>query len=234
MDNENENLTNKKEKRYQIIIIVLCILIFILGGYLCYDKFLSKSGDNQTELNNNQTDKGEEKNNNSNNSEETDEIFNNLNSNLIDNSANLDFDFNELSDTLHYAVLTDPITTTFVNKCKVIETPAEGPPVTEYTNTVVSSDSIDIIINKLKSAQSLEKDITYSWFGCPPRFVTYLVSVNSTEPNTFYRHREFMLNYASDNYDGDSNILLVNYKDTGYAFHFSSKDEIYKFIETLK
>ena len=214
MDNDIDNVTNNNRSGLIFIIIILFLAVFALGGYICYDKLLRNNDNDQVENNNVKEEKEDKTESNENT--------------LVDNSANLDFDFDELSNTLHSAVDKDDITT-FVSKCESNDSNPNEPPQTSHSNRVVSIDSIDIVINKLKSAQSLEKNITYSWFGCPPKSVTYYVSVNSTDLQTFHGQSVFSLNYA----DGD-NILLVGYNDVGYAFHFNSSEEINNFIESLK
>lgn len=104
----------------------------------------------------------------------------------------------------------------------------DEPPKTELYNAEVSSNTINTIINKLKTATSIEQEITYSWFGCPPKAITYYISVNSTNKEVIYNQTVFSLNYANAN-----NILLVQYNKEGYAFHFNSDEEINSFIETL-
>ncbi len=49
---ENQN----KSKGLYILIGVLCVLVMILGGYIIYDKVLSKPAENENITNNNQTD----------------------------------------------------------------------------------------------------------------------------------------------------------------------------------
>lgn len=208
---------NKKENKSLIVaVVILSILVIALGGYICYDKVISNNNDEQTESNKN--DKVEEKDDNTNNDDD----------NTNDNSANLNFDFNELSSTLHSSVQKDNITT-FITKCENKTVNQGDPPETEESNIEVSSNTIDTIINKLKTAKSIDKEITYSWFGCPPKSITYYISVNSTDNSEVHSQRVFSLNYANG-----EDILLVGYNNKGYAFHFNSSEEISGFIESLK
>lgn len=201
---------NKKGNKSLIVtVVILSILVIALGGYICYDKVISNNNDEQTE--NNKNNKVEEKDDNTN-----------------DNSANLDFDFNELSSTLHSSVQKDNITT-FITKCENKTVNQGEPPETEESNIKVSSNTIDTIINKLKTAKSIDKEITYSWFGCPPKSITYYISVNSTDKSEVHSQRVFSLNYANG-----EDILLVGYNNKGYGFHFNSSEEISGFIESLK
>ena len=208
---------NKKGNKVLVIaVVILSILVIALGGYICYDKVISKNNDEQTESNKN------------NNVEEKNEDTNKDNNNINDNSANLDFDFNELSSTLHSSIQKDSITT-FISKCVEKTTSANEPPETEQNNTEVSNNTIDTIINKLKTAKSIDKEITYSWFGCPPKSITYYVSVNSNDQSQVHRQSVFSLNYANG-----EDLLLVSYNNKGYAFYFNSSEEISGFIESLK
>lgn len=49
MENQNKN------NRLYVLIGILCILVLILGGYIVYDKFLSKPAENENTIKNNQT-----------------------------------------------------------------------------------------------------------------------------------------------------------------------------------
>ncbi len=211
----------QESKGLTVAVIILSILVIALGGYICYDKVISNNSEKQTESNKNnyleEKDTNKEENNKNENLEEkeekeedtTNEESNKNNSleekkknttkvdtNIRDNSKKLDFDFDELSRTLHSSV---------------------------------QKDNIDTIINKLKTANYIDKDITYSWVGCPPKSITYHVSVNSTDLNDVKSNKVFSLNYADS-----EDILLVGYNNKGYAFHFNSSEEIANFIESLK
>jgi len=209
---------NKKENKGLVVaIVILSILVIALGGYIYYDKIISTNGsDKQTESNKN------------NKLNEKDKDESKDRSNINDNRANLDFDFNELSNTLHSSIQKDKITT-FISKCVKKATTANGLPETEQNNTEVSNNTIDTIINKLKTAKSIDKEITYSWIDCPPKSITYYVSVNSNDQSQVHSQSVFSLNYANGN-----DILLVGYNNKGYAFHFNSSEEISGFIESLK
>lgn len=210
MENEKKN-----NKGLIITIVVLSVLVILLIGYISYDKFLSgNNNENNQSYSNNNTQDNEDTNNNENTE--------------IDNSANLDFDFNELSNTLHSYVQKNNITT-LISNCQSKNVNAGDPPESEYKNTEVSTNTIDIIIKKLKTAKSIDKDVTYSWSSCPPKSVTYYISVNSNDQSEVHSQKVFSLNYADSN-----DTLLVSYNKKGYAFHFNSSEEINNFIETLK
>jgi len=208
---------NKENKRLVIAAVILLTLAVALSGYICYDKHISNNNaDKQAENNKLKED---------NNDKNTETIEENK---PTDNSINPDFDFEELSSLLHSSVQKDGITT-FVSRCEIKTTNTNKPPETEQKNTEVSNNTIDTIISKLKTAKYIDKDITYSWFGCPPKSITYYISVNSNDQSQVYSQSVFSLNYAN----GDD-ILLVGYNQKGYAFHFNSNEEINNFIESLK
>lgn len=193
------NVTKRKGKIF-IIVIILVIVIGCVGYY----KIINNSN-KQAESSNN-TDKEEEDKN---------------------NNTKVDFDFDELENALYSSIQKEEIVP-FISKCESKVSNTDEPPKIELYNTEVSSNTINIIINKLKTATSIEQEITYSWFGCPPKAITYYISVNSTNKEAICNQTVFSLNYANAN-----NILLVQYKKKGYAFHFNSDEEINNFIETL-
>lgn len=212
-----ESSKKKCISRSTLIIIILSITIVLLIGYICYDKLIKS--DNNVE----QTEKTE-----NNDVLEDESLSEDEDNQLVDNSANLDFDFNELSNTLHSSIKNQNYFS-LLCKCSEIASVDGGPPSANYDVSIISSDAIDTIVKKLKSAKSLEKNITYSWFGCPPNSITYYVSGNNSNNEAIHTNKVFSLNYANAD-----NILLVGYNKTGYAFSFNSSDEIKNFIENLK
>ena len=193
------NVTKRKGKIFIIVIILVIVIVCI-----SYYKIINNSN-KQAESSNN-TDKEEEDKN---------------------NNTKVDFDFDELENTLYSSIQKEEIVP-FISKCESKVSNTDEPPKIELYNTEVSSNTINTIINKLKTATSIEQEITYSWFGCPPKAITYYISVNGTNKEAIYNQTVFSLNYANAN-----NILLVQYKKKGYAFHFNSDEEINNFIETL-
>ena len=194
------NVTKRKGKIFIIVIILVIVIVCI-----SYYKIINNSN-KQAESSNN-TDKEEEEDKN--------------------NNTKVDFDFDELENALYSSIQKEEIVP-FISKCESKVSNTDEPPKIELYNTEVSSNTINTIINKLKTATSIEQEITYSWFGCPPKAITYYISVNSTNKEAIYNQTVFSLNYANAN-----NILLVQYKKKGYAFHFNSDEEINNFIETL-
>ena len=151
----------------------------------------------------------------------------NIDNQLVDNSANLDFDFDELLSTLNYSTQQGG-KTTFISKCQEKNTGEGELPETEYNSINVSGDTIESVVSKLKSASSVEKT-TYSWFGCPPKSIEYVVGVASNDSETIQQQKVFSMNYADS-----GKILLVGYNNEGYAFTFDSSDGVDGFIESLK
>lgn len=202
----------KGNKGLVITVVILSILVIALGGYICYDKYLNNDNTNkQTKI-----------------SKTTKEDNTKKTKETEDNSINDEFDFEELSNTLHSSIQNESITT-FITKCENKTVNQGEPPETEYTNIEVSNNTIDTIINKLKTAKSIDKNVTYSWFGCPPKSITYYISVNSNNQSQVQNQMIFSLNYAN----GDD-ILLVGYNQNGYAFHFNNNEEINNIIESLQ
>ena len=207
-------MVEKKKTRKALIVavIILSILVIVLIGYICYDKYLNNDNTNkQTKISKTIKEDNTKK------KKETE-----------NNSINDEFDFEELSNTLHSSIQNESITT-FLSKCEIKNPNTNEPPETEYTNIEVSNNTIDTIINKLKTAKSIDKNVTYSWFGCPPKSITYYISVNSNNQSQVQNQMIFSLNYAN----GDD-ILLVGYNQNGYAFHFNNNEEINNIIESLQ
>lgn len=145
-----------------------------------------------------------------------------------DTDTTLDFDFIKLSNVLHSSFQKKSITA-FISKCEIETTSVGSLPETRNNNYEVSENTIDTVINKLKNAKTLDKEITYSWIGrCPPKSITYYIGILSTDPEIFHGQSVFSLSYADDD-----NILLVGYDNEGYAFHFKNSKEIDNFIESL-
>lgn len=198
------NVTKRKGK-----IFIIGIILVIVIGCVGYYKIINNS--------NKQAESSDKQSSNNTDKEERDK----------NNNTKVDFDFDELENTLYSSIQKEEIVP-FISKCESKASNTDEPPKTELYNTEVSSNTINTIINKLKTATSIEQEITYSWFGCPPKAITYYISVNSTNKEAIYNQTVFALNYANAN-----NILLVQYNKKGYAFHFNSDEEINNFIETL-
>lgn len=147
---------------------------------------------------------------------------------FIDNSDILDFDFDTLSKDLESSINNNmkPI----LAKCTLTEKVEEIVPNIRNDYTLLSESTIDSVVKKLKSAESVDKNVTDSWiYSCPPKSVTYYISVDDVDnPEKVLSQRVFSLNYT----DADD-TLLVGYNDTGYAFHFDQSEDIDNFIESL-
>lgn len=176
------NVTKRKGKIF-IIVIILVIVI----GCISYYKIINNS--------NKQAESSDKQSNNNTDKEEGDK----------NNNTKVDFDFDELENTLYSSIQKEEIVP-FISKCESKASNTDEPPKIELYNTEVSSNTTNTIINKLKTVTSIEQEITYSWFGCPPKAITYYISVNSTNKEDVYNQTVFSLNYANAN-----NILLVQY-----------------------
>ena len=205
-----------KEKKNKIIIVIISILLvlsILIIGFIIINNTNHKT--------NNKTNKETEK---------VQKEPSNIESNdyIIDNNITIDnFDFEEMKKTLHEAVNQDNLTT-MVRHCKNIEVPQGEPPEAEYNNVEVSNNSIDIIIEKLKTANSVQY-MTGSWFGCPPKQISYYVAPLTDDDELFNSKKVLSIHYSND-----EKTLSVGYKNDGYIFIFNSPDEINGFIESLK
>ena len=94
----------------------------------------------------------------------------------------------------------------------------------EFSYKKLDKDVVGIIINKLKSANKVEQDITFSYLGCPAKKINVIVADKDTAENV-----RFGLEYADS-----ENILLLGYNGVGYAFHYNDSKEVVGFIESLK
>ncbi len=197
----------KDKKKIIIIVILICIVAILLClgvTYLNYNHSLYKiDKHNKTEENNN---KSESK---------------------INSENNLDFDFNGLTTKVNNLIQTNNYSSMIANCSSVSTNPNQTP---QTTNNVisVSNDTFNTVISKLKEASQVETT-TADWFGCPPKNISYYISVYNTDYGQVMTNRVFSLTYANSD-----NILLVGYDNNGYAFHYDEADTINNFIESLK
>lgn len=87
----------------------------------------------------------------------------------------------------------------------------------------LSNDSLNVIVDKLKTAASVEKNVPTGFIGCPPRNITYVI--NKTKSND--GDKKFIVMY------GDDTTLLVGYNQVGYVYHFNNASEINNLLENL-
>ena len=87
----------------------------------------------------------------------------------------------------------------------------------------LSNDSINVIIDKLKTAAKVDKDSPAGFIGCSPRNITYVI--NKTEAND--ENKKFIVMY------GDDKTLLVGYNQTGSIYYFNDASEINNLLENL-
>lgn len=147
--------------------------------------------------------------------------------NTVDNSATLGFDFDAMLASLESSIKNSNMVP-IMSKCTNYEN-NKGEPVSDCSYTTLSKNTIESIIKKLKSAESVDKEITFSFIGAAPS-ITYLISVDVNDSNQILSQRVFSLNYSPDL---NNKILLVGFGDKGYAFHFNDIKDIDGFIESL-
>ena len=101
---------------------------------------------------------------------------------------------------------------------------SDGYPSIKTTFVKLSNDSVDTIINKLKTAISVEKDVVDGYEFCPPKSIDYVI--NSTE--SLDGNKKLIVMYSNDD-----KTLSVGYNQIGYRYHFNDASEINNFIENL-
>lgn len=195
----------KKGKGKTIVIVVLILIILGLASYIVYDKdLLGLKKEEATK-----EEKTEDAVTEEDASEDVDEEV----------TTNLDFDFDGMENDLLEKMENEPNTEAYITSC---EDPTGDLSQANTTYQKVSNESIHTIINKLKTAQSYE-EATASFF-CPKYAYSITQNIGEESENNY-----FSLNYANDEL-----VLLIGYGDKGYAFTFSSADEIADFIENLQ
>lgn len=168
-------------------------------------------------------------NNTNNNTNNNDKIINsNQEQQSIENKEQ-DLNLNEVLNYLNNELQTDKNMTTIIVKCEEIEDETSYLPDINNEISEVSNNTINMVIDKLKLADSIDNNITYSFFGCPPKSIEYYMTIKTDNASQAHQNSILSLNYANDN-----NILLVGYNKKGYAFKYKNSAEIDNFIETLK
>ncbi len=201
-EEKGEIKNNKMEKKRTTIILLIVIVVAIVLSFGCGYVFRDKLVKDDNKDNNNVPVKANE----------------------------LDFDFDAMETALKSKLQNGQFKAVKIS-CTSTPGPEGELPIITNTGKIISNDSIDTIVNKLKNADSLEKNITSSWIGeCMPKSVAYIISVNDKpESNEFQSNKIFTLYYADDT----SNIL-VGYEGIGYSFNYDNSEEINNFIESLK
>lgn len=134
-----------------------------------------------------------------------------LDKETLNEIENMRIDLKELLKSEHNA---------YVIKCQYVK---EGDIETTSEYIKLSNDSVNVIIDKLKLAERVEKDIPVGYLGCPPKNITYII--NSTEAND--GNKKFIVMYGYDN------TLFVGYNQIGYVYHFSDDSTINNILENL-
>ena len=146
-----------------------------------------------------------------------------------ENKNNLDFDFNAMENTLNSQLQSGQYQAVKIS-CTSTPGPEGELPTVIDTGTRISNESFNTIVGKLKTAQSVDKNVTAGWIGeCMPKSVAYIISVNDNPAsNEFQNNKIFTLYYLDA-----APTLLISYEGVGYAFNFNSFADIDNFIETL-
>lgn len=180
------------------------LLVLGLGGYIIYDKVMKDKNSSES-IN----DKNEEKNTNLEKKENIEED----NNNTVKYEDSTGINYDELEKELINKVNSDSNTNVYLSTCEDFNT----------KNTVISSTSISEVIQKLKIAYLVE-ELTTSKF-CP----VYSFSITSNMESE--KNRKDLMSIV---YGDDRKILLVGINDKGYAYHFTSENELDHFLENLK
>lgn len=105
--------------------------------------------------------------------------------------------------------------------CEDKRNPNEMNPNFQSTVKEIKADSFPKIIEKLKSSERYESNITFSFF-CPK----YYYEIGKKKDD-HVEEKVFSLFYGTD-----PKILLVGYQNIGYAFYF--KEDVSGFLESLQ
>jgi hypothetical protein len=97
-------------------------------------------------------------------------------------------------------------------------------PEVENTYVKLSINTVDTIVDKLKTAVKVEKNVVDGWEMCPPRDVDYII--NSSESLDGNKKLIVMYSY-------EDNMLSVGYNEIGYRYYFKDASEINNFVEEL-
>ncbi len=223
---EEDNKTVDQPKKNKGLIIVIYVVLFLIGCALGYFVSTMVLNDDKSNTKNNTEEKGNNSQVEENKEKEEKEEKENDNKELSNIS---DLDLEKMRTSLHNLVQKEGFKANKLS-CTVLPA-AEGElPNVKSKRTVVSENTIDIIINKLKTAKSIDKYVTASWIGeCYPKSVAYIISLDAeVDTNEFQNNKKFTLYYSDS-----ENILLVGYEGIGYDFNFND-GELNNFIEALK
>lgn len=185
-----------KQFVYLIVIVVICVIGFVGYKILNQDQKVSKE-----ETNENISTSSEEENN----QQKEDEI-------------NIDYD--ALESEIINKMNKDSNMKAYLSTCKNNGTPAE--PDFQTNDMVLSTNAVHTVIEKLKTAISIEK-VPTSLF-CPEYTFLIINDLNSDNAEKL----------MSVNYANNKSMLLVGIKEDGYVFHFASENELDNFLEELK
>lgn len=220
----NKNSKSNKKVIYIILGIAAFLSICLIVSCIYYSSLTNNNSNNATNTEKaDTTSKKDEKENNTSTSEQVKTDSQNSDTNSTSNEPNtvtLNFNFDKMVSDINNSFNSG--SNPYLIKCTMINQETLE---TSNDITKISQESFNVIINKLKSANSYD-ETTSSFFGCPPRYVYYAISLNENE---LAYNRSFSIGYGLNDND-----LLVGYNDHGYAFHFNNKSDIDNFIESLK
>lgn len=195
-----------KKKVLIIVGIILALCIIGFSVYKIVETTNTVNKDNEVEENNKEKTKKED-NSNKNNFEYNAEINTN------------DFDYDSMSSDIK-TQLQDNEVNAYIVTCKNEGDVSSPNFVTNYQ--LISNDSFDTTITKLKGSTSYNENITAS-FMCPE----YSYLIGKVENNAVVS-KIMTLNY------NHNKMLIVGYDGIGYAFKYDTDDEIENFIHDLK
>ena len=232
---ETNNKHQKNNKMFIYVVISLLVIIsFVLGFFankmLESDKKESNNIDNKE--NNNEINENKEENiietNDNNEDNKLEKDGNNEEVNDEDVSKLLDTEtLNELEEIRNYLnnKVTNDSYIAYKVSCQVFED-REYP--FEDTYIKISNQSINTVIDKLKTAVKVNKNVVEGIIGCPPKNVLY--KITNTEQVTSEDGKIFIMWY-----DGSTPSVVVGYseRESGYRFFFEKQSDLDNFIENL-
>lgn len=212
---EGQKLSKKKLNKPLIIFIVAFSLLAIVGCFIVFGHVFDKKENNNA------------KNDTNSNQEVSKDVNNNEEKNNTEENNNTDVSIENIDFETIRKELKSKVTNgrnAYVVKCEDKSNEINGP-LTDEKFIMVSPDTIDIVIDKLKSAKKFTNVVT-GYELCPPENILYYVG-----GETYYNEKDILIDYGTDGKSllvgvfGDNNISGV--------FEFSSSDEVKGFIESL-
>lgn len=195
-------MEEKKNKSPIIYVVAIILMIACFAGGFFVGKIIKDSNKKENNSENKEENKEEEK---------KPEPTYLLDSETINELENMRTDLNGLLKENYKA---------YDIKCSYI---SEEDMETKNDFVELSNDSINVIIDKLKTAVSVDKNSPAGFIGCPPRNITYVINKIKTNDGD----KKFIVMY------GDGTTLLVGYNEIGSVYHFNDASEINNLLENL-